>query len=195
MLKLTPSLQAPAAYYAMRRYKKADFLIHVLFKLSANTSRILSGLVFDYLTNANDLSEFIYPTMTKTTNLLATGTIEEVVMSRAFKDLYTKGLIDIAKKRGWSVAFRITPLYFVLFDVCSCFDHSLDSYKFISKIREILDSNPQAPLTIEEVTLLFAPFFNSEEGSVFLGGTLLKELFASTMPPKSSNEKKLLKRS
>ena len=158
MLKLTASFQTPAPFFMLKRFRKAEFLLQGIFGFSANTTRILSGLVFDYLECARDLEEYIYPSLATSTNAKANNSVDGAVISRAFKELSDAQLIDITKKGR--IFYRITPLYFVLFDVCSCFDPKKESYLFISDLRRILKSAKDKPKSIEEAIQLFMPLIN-----------------------------------
>lgn len=189
MLELTPSLKTPVVFYAFKRFKKAELLMNLLFRLSPLTMHTLNGLVFDYMEGAESLGEYIYPSFVRNTTLATTGAAEEVALSRAFKELNELNLIDIVKKKR-RVSFRLTPLYFVLFDICSCFNVDKDSSLFISTLKEILKDIRTPPLSVEEAILLFQPLFNTDD-SLLLRGRLFMSmsLLAGDVP-----QKKLLKR-
>ena len=165
MLYLTPSTAATMNFYTLKRFRKGNFLFASLFTVSPFTTHVLEGVVLDYMGLADKPSDFIIPS-------LAGKFLNSPDVRAAYLNLVEAGLIQlgggITKDNIDGLALneipvRVLPLYFVLFDICSCIDTS--SYTIedaIAILRDIIfDDLPCNINSVEEAVYPFREFLES----------------------------------
>ena len=168
MLTLTPMLHAPSSFYFLKKIRKADLLLQNAtynFNLEADSLYIFNCLLYDFLNKASTPSDFIRPNIT-----LQLFNNESIF--RAYDQLGNVGFIELSPlfmKMGddfdkvENVSIRISPLYFILFELCSCFDiDNIPAYFSLNKIEPVLLSKPR-PNTLLEAVSLFDEAFERED--------------------------------
>ena len=199
MLYTTPSNSTQVNFYAMKRFRKGNFLFASLTSLPSHTLYILEGLVFDYINSANTPKDFIFPTISSEVLAHALKSINDAKSSLI--TLADVGFIqlgggiarnNISNFEIREIPFRITPLYFVLFDICSCID-TTNMYIPVDALIELKEVYVDALYTdapsLEKTIFSFQEFLLSPQCEMYIAPrsrTIIQGLL-DLLPHETSN--------